>query len=88
MKKYKKLNLNKLSIVKLTDTVNIIGGIITTNVSCGFLNTEGAPCITIGLYSCDNGQCNNKTHEFDSCQHQGTLETRTGDSLIKFTHTM
>ena len=85
MKKHKKLNLKKLSIVKLTDTVNIIGGVITTNVSSECLNTEGAPCITIGLYSCDNGGCNNQTYEFDTCQHQGTVETRTGDSLIRLT---
>ncbi len=85
MKKHKKLNLKKLSIVKLTDTVHLIGGIITTNVSCEFLNTEGTPCITIGLYSCDNGVCNNQTHEFETCQNQGTIETRTGDSLIRFT---
>ena len=88
MKKHRKLDLRKLSVAKLTSTSNIVGGIITTQANCEYLDTIGVACVTVGLNSCLDNGCNNQTYEFETCNHQGTLETRTGDSLIKFTDNM
>ncbi|MBC8753236.1 hypothetical protein H2O64_01050 [Kordia sp. YSTF-M3] len=75
MKKYKKLALKKFKIAKLAHTLNIKGGALT-NTNCGEISGE-----TIGVTSCLNDVCNNETHEFDTCHTQGTINTRTSDSL-------
>jgi hypothetical protein len=78
MKKYRKLDLRKFKVANLATTSIMKGGILTNDLSCE-PNTIGS--ITIGVTSCLNDVCNNLTHEFNTCRHQGTIETRTSDSL-------
>jgi hypothetical protein len=80
MKKYKKLDLKKFKVAKLAHTLRIKGGVITNGSACGIDTTE-INDVTIGINSCVDTQCNNQTHEFETCTPTNTIETRTGDSL-------
>jgi hypothetical protein len=83
MKEYRKLGLRKFKVAKLVNSFSLKGGALTYNTGCGPLTTNMNDCITIGQNSCLNGGCNNQSYEFETCNCQGTLETRTGDSLGK-----
>lgn len=80
MKKFKKLTLKKIKVAELT-LHNTKGGIDTHHPDC---NDTTLCNITIGIDSCVDGICRNKTYEFNNCTDQ-TIETRTGDSLGSMT---